>query len=153
MNDDNTIITLSPLEDGKSIYFTDYKGGERHFKWNTYPCPPGTGFRATEVTRDGTTGYEFQHLCKWDEDEGEKELEFFRKIKEGISQEYLEFRDGRTWINDHDILKGRIEWADENGDTDYEKVFIIDGKRITMESFIKMLEPYEGFNFEFKITE
>ena len=51
------------------------------------------------------------------------------------------------------MLRGRIEWNDDFSDTEYDRVFIIDGKRITIEEFGQMLEPYEGFHFQFKILD
>ena len=51
------------------------------------------------------------------------------------------------------MLRGRIEWNDDFSDTEYDRVFVIDGKRITMEEFGRMLEPWEGWHFQFKILD
>ena len=51
------------------------------------------------------------------------------------------------------MLRGRIEWNDDFSDTTYNRVFIIDGKRITIEEFGQMLEPWEGWQFQFKIVD
>ena len=51
------------------------------------------------------------------------------------------------------MLRGRIEWNDDFSDTEYDRVFVIDGKRITMDEFGRMLEPWEGWCFQFKILD
>ena len=37
--------------------------------------------------------------------------------------------------------------------TAYDRIFIIDGKRITMENFNTMFEAWEGWHFEFEILD
>ena len=32
-------------------------------------------------------------------------------------------------------------------------MLVVDGKRVTIEQFAKLLEPYEGWQFEFKIID
>lgn len=44
-------------------------------------------------------------------------------------------------------------WNDDFSDTKFDKIFVIDGKRITIEGFGKLVEPFEGFNFIFKIKD
>ena len=63
-------------------------------------------------------------------------------------------RDGTTTvISERMMLRGRIEWNDDFEDTQYDRVFIIDGKRITIEEFSKMFEEWEGWHFQLKILD
>ena len=61
---------------------------------------------------------------------------------------------GSEWeIGARDILRGRIDWNEDFSDTDFDRVFVIDGKRITIEDFGRMLEAYEGWRFKFQILD
>ena len=66
-----------------------------------------------------------------------------KKIGRGISRRHLKKgRDG--WeIGGRDMLRGRVEWNDDFSATEYDRIFVIDGKRITIEEFGRMLEPWE----------
>lgn len=66
--------------------------------------------------------------------------QLIKKIKKGINRRHLTKLGGKWRIGKKDILRGRILWNDDFKDTSYDRVFIIDGKRITMENFIKMFE-------------
>ncbi len=71
------------------------------------------------------------------------------KIKKGIDKRYLVFRDGEPSMReDKDELFGRIGVAKDPSDDEFKTIFIIDGKKITIDEFDKMLEPYTGFNFK-----
>ena len=50
-------------------------------------------------------------------------------------------------------LTASIEWNDDFSDTQHDRVFVIDGKRITMEEFAGMLEPWEVWHLKFKILD
>ena len=59
-----------------------------------------------------------------------------------------------TWeIGGRDMLRGRIEFNDDFANTLFNRVFVIDGKRITIEEFGRMLERWEGWHFNFKILD
>ena len=61
--------------------------------------------------------------------------------------------DGKWEIGKRDMLRGRIEWNDDFSDTKYNRVFVVDGKRVTMEKFGEMFERWEGWHFKFKIID
>jgi len=63
----------------------------------------------------------------------------------------LKKKYGRWEIGSKDMLRGRIDSNDDLSDTEYDKAFFIDGKRITIEDFIGMLDPLEGFHFHLRI--
>ena len=89
----------------------------------------------------------------FDEDiEFGKEM-LIRKIKRGLNRHHLTKEDGKWEIGKRDMLRGRIAWNDDFSDTKYNRVFVIDGKRITMEKFGEMFERWEGWHFKFKIID
>jgi hypothetical protein len=89
----------------------------------------------------------------FDEDiEFGKEM-LIRKIKRGLNRRHLTKEDGKWEIGKRDMLRGRIAWNDDFSDTKYNRVFVIDGKRITMEEFGEMFERWEGWHFKFKIVD
>lgn len=50
-------------------------------------------------------------------------------------------------------LAGRIDYNYNLNDTSFHTEFVIDGKRITIEQFVEMLQVFEGFNFKFSIHD
>ena len=110
-------------------------------------------FEAIEVRKDNAPGYQFNSLSSFDADPAVAEQAFIKKIRKGLNQRHLK-KAGPEWeIGDRGILRGRIEWNNDFSDTDLERVFVIDGKRITIEEFGRMLESYEGWRFQFRILD
>jgi hypothetical protein len=56
-------------------------------------------------------------------------------------------------IGKGDILRGRMEENLDYPESKFTRFFVIDGKRITIEQFAEMIEPYTGFNFKFEIID
>ena len=56
-------------------------------------------------------------------------------------------------IVDKQQLRGRIEGNNNFSDTGFANIFVIDGKRITIEKFVEMIEYFAGFNFKFNIHD
>jgi hypothetical protein len=40
------------------------------------------------------------------------------------------------------MLRGRIDWNDDFSDTEFDRIFVIDGRRITLEAFGRLFEPF-----------
>jgi len=62
-------------------------------------------------------------------------------------------RDSMLGINSSNKLCGRIAWDDDLVEADFDYHFVIDGKRITIEYFVKLIRSYEGFHFKFSIID
>ncbi|MFZ0450244.1 MAG: hypothetical protein WAL98_13480 [Desulfatiglandaceae bacterium] len=143
----------STLEDGEDLYLTDQWKRKYHFKIASFPVPTGMAFEAIEVKADNALGYQFNSLSSFDTDPAVAKQAFIKKIRKGLNQRHLK-KVGSEWeIGGRDILRGRIEWNDDLSDTDLDRVFVIDGKRITIDDFGRMLGAYEGWRFEFRILD
>jgi hypothetical protein len=119
----------------------------------SFLAPTGLAFEAIEVKDDNSPGYQFNHLFDIDTDLEVAAKTFLKKIRKGLNQRHLKKIDSKWEIGARDILRGRIEWNEEFSDTDFDRVFVIDGKRITIEGFGHMLEAYEGWRFKFQILD
>lgn len=51
------------------------------------------------------------------------------------------------------MLRGRVEWNDDFSDTEFGKIFVIDGKRITIEEFGELFDAWEGWHFQLKMLD
>ena len=151
-NDDN-VITHSTLESGFDFTIKDRWKREYHFKIAVFPVPSGLEGEAIEVKEDGSDGYIFRGLYDFNTDEEFIIEQLIKKIKKGLNIHHIVNENGKWEISDKGILRGRIEYNDNYSDTEHDKSFIIDGKRITIEEFIKMLEAYEGWQFKFEILD
>ncbi|SLM30952.1 hypothetical protein MTBBW1_2550006 [Desulfamplus magnetovallimortis] len=151
MNQD--CYTHSTRDDGDDYFIHDQWKRKYHFKISRFLVPTGMAYEAIEVKEDDSTGYRFNSLYDLGDDQEVAMEEFIKKIKKGLNQRHLKKRGSKWEIGGRDILRGRIEWSEDFPDTAYGKVFIIDGKRITIEQFAEMLEPFEGWGFQFKIVD
>mgnify|MGYP006294503959 CR=1 FL=1 len=142
----------STFKDGYDIVVEDQWRRKYHFKIASFFVPTGLVSEALEVKDEGP-GYEFRILSHADSDPEAAEEELIKKVKRGLNRRHLKKRGGKWEIGARNILRGRIEYNDDFSDTEYDRIFIIDGQRITIEQFGGMLEPYEGFNFNFKIID
>ena len=93
----------------------------------------------------------YEVLSDFDEDVEKAELLLKAKIKKDINRKHLIIDDGKVDFYDEHILRGRIEGAEGIPGSTNGKIFMVDGKRITIEQFIKLIQPCEGFNFKFEI--
>lgn len=146
-------IVHSTLESGEDLFINDQWKREYHFKIASFPVPTGLASEAIEVKEDIMSGYIFNILSDFDTDPIIAKERLIRKIKRGINRRHLKKRGGKWEIGGRNMLRGRIEWNDNFSDTKYDRVFIIDGKRITIEEFGHMFEPWEGWHFQLKILD
>ncbi len=146
-------IVHSTLKSGKDLIIKNQWKREYHFKIASFPVPTGLASEAIEVKEDSSFGYTFNILSDFDTDSQVAEERLIKKIKRGINRRHLKKENGQWKIGKRDMLRGRIEWNDDFSDTEYDRVFVIDGKRITMEEFGRMFEVWEGWHFQFKILD
>lgn len=152
-NFDDGVIIHSTLESGEDLLLKDRWKREYHFKLATFELPSGLIAEAIEVKKNILEGYHFKMMFDFYTDpEIAKEL-LIQKIKRGINRRHLTKQSGTWRIGKKRMLKGNILWNNNFEDTAYNRVFIIDGKRITMENFNLMFEEWEGWNFEFEILD
>ncbi len=150
---DGDKIVHSTLESGEDLFIKDQWKREYHFKIASFPVPTGRASEAIEVKEDNSLGYMFNILSDFDTNPEIEKERLIRKIKRGLNRRHLKKRNGKWEIGRREMLRGRIEWNDDFSDTKYDRVFVIDGKRITMEVFGDMFEPWEGWHFQFKILD
>lgn len=148
------VIIHSTLDSGEDLLLNDKWKKKYHFKIATLIVPTGLVAEAIEVKKNiSEEGYYFTMLFDFDTDTEEAKAQLRKKIKRGINRRHLKKREGKWKISSKQILRGRIIWNDDFEDTAYDRVFNIDGKRITIENFAQMFEEYEGWNFELKILD
>lgn len=146
-------IVHSTLKSGRDLIIKDQWKREYHFKIASFPVPTGLASEAIEVKEDNSGRYISNILSDFDTDSEVAEERLIRKIKRGINRRHLKKENGEWNIGKSNMLRGRIEWNDDFSDTEYDRVFVIDGKRITMEEFGRMFEAWEGWHFQFKILD
>ncbi len=150
---DGDTIVHSTLESGKDLIIKDQWKREYHFKIASFPVPTGLASEAIEVKEGNSLGYKSNILSDFDTDPEVAEERLIKKIKRGINRRHLKKENGEWKIGERDMLRGRIEWNDDFSDTEYNRAFVIDGKRITREEFGRMFEEWEGWHFKFKILD
>jgi hypothetical protein len=144
----------STLESGQNFFIEDQWKRKYHFRIASFLTPTGLAFEAIEVKNDDSSvGYMFNQLFDYETDPEIAEQILIKKIKKGLNQRHLKKYGSKWEIGKRDTLRGRIEWNEDFSDTDFDRVFVIDGQRITIEEFGRMFEPFEGFNFVFKIKD
>ncbi len=147
-------VIHSTLDSGADIFIKDQWKREYHFKIASFELPnAGLISEAIEVKNDNSIGYYFKMMFDLDTDKEWAQEQLIKKIKRGLNRRHIKKIGGEWKIGERMILRGRIECNDDCSDTEYDRVFIIDGKRITMEEFSQMLEEWEGFHFQFKILD
>ena len=144
-------IIQDTMESGEDHLIKDQWGREYHFRIGAFPYPTGPFIEAVEVKQGTEPVYVFRIESESVDGFFDAEEKLLKKIKRGLNRRYLKKSDGRWWIGAKDMLRGRIDWNDDLSDTEYDKAFFIDGKRITIEEFVAMLEPLEGFHFHLRI--
>ena len=150
---DGDKIVHSTLKSGEDLIIRDQWNRKYHFKIASFPVATGLASEAIEVKEDHSPGYIFNILSDFDTDPDIAKETLIRKIKRGINRRHLKRRDGKWEIGGRKMLRGRIEWNDDFSDTEYDRIFVIDGKRITIEEFGGMFEEWEGWHFQFQILD
>jgi hypothetical protein len=153
-NEDNVIIH-DPYEEGYDFYISDKWNNQYQFRISTFEVPSGFLSKAIEVTENNTDREPqiFEVLSDFEADIEESELMLKAKIKRGINRRHLVEENGKLSIGKEETLRGRIEETDDHTDSQFARYFVIDGKRITVEQFVDMLEPYPSFGFKFQIYD
>jgi hypothetical protein len=148
-------ITRSTIEEGYDFYITDNWNKKYHFKISTFPVPSGMLSEAIEVVdiKPENEPRIFHTLSDSGADIEQSEMLLKAKIKKRINQRHLINENGKLLIGDEQQLRGRIEGNNNFSDTEFANIFVIDGKRITIEKFAEMVECYTGFNFKFNIYD
>jgi len=152
---ENESITHSTLDEGYDFFITDKWNKTYHFKISTFAVPSGLlseAYEALNIKGDSEPRV-YHSLSSFDADIEKAELLLKEKIKKGINKRYLDEKDGNYSICSDLELAGRIQWDDKLSDSNFNRYFAIDGKKITVEKFIDMLEEVEGWNFKFKIFD
>lgn len=152
---ENDCIIHSTLDEGYDFFITDKWRKKFHFKISTFSVPSGLLSEAIEVVNDetGLEPYIFTILSDFNSDIEYSEIMLKAKIKKGINQRHLQSENGKLEINNRQELRGRIEWNENRSDSEFDYMFVIDGKRITIEKFGEILQCFQGWNFKFKIYD
>jgi hypothetical protein len=154
MDHEDNVIIHSTLEDGEDFFITDRYKKKYHFKISVFDVPSGVVAEAMQVVSgNGQEPYLFHMLFDFDVDQEYAELKLKQKIKKGIDKRYLQVRNKELSINKSETLVGRLEWNDNMNDTEFDSMLVVDGKRITIEKLVKLLEPYGGFNIKITIHD
>ncbi len=143
--------THSTMDEGFDFFVTDKYNKNYHFKIGSFSIHSHIFYEAIEVVEEGNEdeAYTFHMLADVDGDPENAEYLIKAKIKKGIDKRYLEFCYGEPSMNrNKDELFGRVEYSKDLSDTAFNTIFVIDGKRITIEEFVKMLQAYGSFNFK-----
>ena len=153
-NKDN-VITHKPYVEGYDFYIKDKWNNQYQFRISTFVVPSGLLSKAIEVTEDNSEREPrmFEVLSDFDADIEEAELALKARIKRSINRRHLVEENGKLSIGEEEILRGRIEESDDHSDSQFARYFVIDGRRITIEQFVEMLEPYPSFGFKFQIYD
>lgn len=135
----------------EEVVVNDFSGTRRNFKIQQRLEPNGIFLEATETLE---YGYEFAVHGELNCDQAELFLNLVDKVKIGVSKRYIEagkFPNGQTY---HSIIgdevAGRIDY-DEKGSTG--PMIVVDGRPYTWEQLGKMVESYEGFQFQIKFFD
>ena len=144
--------TQSSLDDGYDFFITDKYNKKYHFKITSVSIGSHMLYEAIEVVKekDGNEPYIFKTMTDADADPEYAEYLLKEKIKKGIDKRYLEYEFGERSIKhkEKDELFGRVDCSNDLSDNGFYTFFVIDGKKITVEELVRMLEPYTGFNFQ-----
>jgi hypothetical protein len=107
-----------------------------------------SGFTATAMETDKSKGKRIgYHFHVWSTTLNEALYKIRGKIRKNLSIKYLDEADGQTVLT-HDELVGRITTSDES-----ETVLEVDGRKVDVEEFWKLLSTYEGYEVSLVIKE
>jgi hypothetical protein len=155
MNSNSNTIIHSTIDDGYDFLIADNWDKQYHFKISTFSVPSGLLSEAMEVidTNKENEPRTFHILSDFEADMEKAEMLLKAKVKKGINQKHLICKSGRLEIGADHQLRGRIDWNDDNSDSKFDTMFVIDGKRITIEKFVELIDSFSGFNFKIKIYD
>ena len=153
MDDNNTIIH-STLEDGYDFFIIDEWNKQYHFKISTFEVS-GLLSEAIEVIDNNVDNEPriFHILSNFGADIEKAELQLKEKIKKGINKRYLDYKNGKYSISSDLEVAGRILCDNHLDNSRFDYFFEIDGKKITIEKFVDLLEGVEGWNFKLQIID
>jgi hypothetical protein len=148
-----TTITTNPLKDGYDFFITDKWGKEYHFKIISFDVPSGKLSVAVENTEE-TNDYhprKMEILSDYDVDIESAELMLKAKVKKEINHKSLIENGSAPLKMKDDSLQG-VVLADWDMDIS-EPLFSVDGKKISVQDFCKLLSPFCSFKFRFEIID
>ena len=124
---------------------TDFAGRTRHFRTRLEETPGGLCAEAVEQGKDD--GYRFKVVVATGAT-GQALWELREKMHRILNTRHLE-RDEKTgaWLMTHDVLRGWVTCGEDHG----LPRLVVDGKPLTWEEVGRMMEVYEGFEFELRI--
>ncbi len=124
---------------------TDFAGRTRHFRTRLEETPGG--LRAETVEKGKEDGYRFKVVVATGAT-GQALWELREKMHQILNTRHLE-RDEKTgtWLMTHDAVRGRVAFGDDHG----RPKLVIDGKSLSWEDVGRMIDVYEGFEFELRI--
>ena len=154
-SDSDNVIIHDPFEEGYDFYIKDKWNNQYQFRISTFEVPSGLLSKAIEVTDDNPEREPrmFDVLSDFEADIEEAELALKARIKRSINRRHLVEKNGKLSIGKEEILRGQIEESENHPDSQFARYFLIDGRRITIEQFVEMLEPYPTFGFKFQIYD
>lgn len=122
----------------------DFAGKTRHFVIVCNEGPMGFTLRAREEVATGE-GYEFG---AYSETSPYSALGRLRgKIRLALATRHIsKSNDGYRLL--HDRLRGRIAWSEKEGLS-----FVVDGQEVAPRDLQKILETYEGWEFDLRIRD
>jgi hypothetical protein len=123
----------------RSDEYVDFRGENRRFSLELVELPTGYLLRAVEQV-EGEDGYEFEAYSRSDPIEALGDLR--KRIPRALSVRHLKEEDGLLTPT-HDRLTGRISYGG----------VVIDGLFIDFSDFARMLQTYEGFQFDLRIVD
>lgn len=148
----NGKITHSTLDDGYDFFITDKWNKKHHYKISTFSLGIKQLSEAIEVAGPEQVVNSFQVLTDIATDIEQAELLLKAKIQRWINRKHLKIKHGKPEIID-DVLRGSLGWTNDLSDTDFNTVFEIDGKQITVEALIELLEPFGGYKFKLQLYD
>ena len=148
----NSKISHSTLDNGYDFFITDKWNKKHHYKISTFSLGTNQLSEAIEVAESDQAVNSFQVLTDINTDIEQAELLLKAKIQRWINRKHLKVKQGRLEIID-DVLRGSLGWTEGFLDTAFNTVFEIDGKQITVEDLIELLEPFAGYKFKLQLYD
>lgn len=143
----------STLDEGHDFFITDKWNKKHQYKISTFSLGIKQLSEAIEVTESEDQAVNtFQVLTNADTDIEQAELMLKAKIQRWINRRHLKVKHGKPEIID-DVVRGSLGWTGDLTDTAFNTIFEIDGKQITVEDLVKLLEPFGGFKFKLQLYD
>jgi hypothetical protein len=119
--------------------FTDCSGQQRDFVFSCFRTDLGFGVQAEEEGKDGD-GFFFREFDATSPYLARGRLR--GRIREALATRHIEEVNPGDFHVTHQTVRGRISSAER------EVAFVIDGQLLTLDQFAKMIETFEGFEFQ-----